>query len=113
MLPCCIDPEVQAKLAQAPAMEVANLAEWHTFERLNVADDVEYTIRAARLIQLAMSSGKPLAEVASGALCMAEPPDGITGYTYRIAVQALSNKGIWPHGEEFARWMESRKPERR
>ena len=96
---------MDAKLAFAGEIELANEAEWRKGLAIN-SDGYgrgifDYAERWARLMQLAMIEGRTLRDAAESASYEADI-DGITGFMYGAAVSILSQ--CWKHGEELRRW---------
>jgi hypothetical protein len=96
---------MDAKLAFAGEIELANEAEWRKGLAIN-SDGYgkgifDYAERWARLMQLAMIEGSTLRDAAESASYEADI-DGITGFMYGAAVSILSQ--CWKHGEELRRW---------
>lgn len=96
---------LKAKLAGAPAMSVAKEAEWQVWRETNQNPYGSCVIRFvenwARLMQLEMSSGQELEDVAHKASQEADA-EGITGAMYVAAVCVLVS--CWEHGERLRRW---------
>ena len=98
---------VNAKLQNAPKIELADEAQdtWQEYFRLNTDPygraACTYAERWARLMQLEMSHGRPLADVADATSHEADL-EGITGFMYGCAVSMLAR--CWKHGEELRRW---------
>lgn len=98
---------VKAKLQNAPTVELVDEAAdvWQEYFRLNTDPygraTVTFAERWARLMQLEMSQGKTLAEVAEATDREADF-EGITGFMYGCAVSMLAK--CWKHGEELRRW---------
>lgn len=96
---------VEARLANAPQMELADEKAWQEFKDKNRdfygASVVLYAERWARLMQLEMAGGKNLEEVAEATSHEADI-DGITGFMYGCAVSILAQ--CWIHGERLRRW---------
>ena len=96
---------VEAKLVNAPNIELADEAGWQKFKTVN-SDGyggavVTYSERWARLMQVEMANGKNLEDVAD-ATSQEANLEGITGFMYGCAVSTLS--ACWKHGEQLRRW---------
>ena len=97
--------KVEAKLANAPAIELADEAGWQKSKQVN-SDGyggavMTYSERWARLMQIEMANGKKLEDVADAASHEADL-EGITGFMYGCAVSQLAS--CWKHGDELRRW---------
>lgn len=96
---------LQSKLQGASEMEFANEALWNETVAANQDDYskgiLDYASRWAKLMQVEISGGKTVAEVAQSTSSEADV-DGITAFMYGMAVSILSN--TWKHGEELRRW---------
>lgn len=97
--------KVEAKLANAPAIELADEAGWQKSKQVN-SDGyggavMTYSERWARLMQVEMANGKKLADVADATSSEADL-EGITGFMYGCAVSQLAS--CWKHGDELRRW---------
>lgn len=97
--------KVEAKLANAPAIELADEAGWQKSKQVN-SDGyggavMTYSERWARLMQVEMANGKKLADVADATSQEADL-EGITGFMYGCAVSQLAS--CWKHGDELRRW---------
>jgi hypothetical protein len=97
--------KVEAKLVNAPAIELADEAGWQKSKEVN-SDGyggavMTYSERWARLMQVEMSNGKKLADVADATSQEADL-EGITGFMYGCAVSQLAS--CWKHGDELRRW---------
>lgn len=97
--------KVEAKLANALAIELADEAGWKKSKQVN-SDGyggavMTYSERWARLMQVEMSNGKKLADVADATSQEADL-EGITGFMYGCAVSQLAS--CWKHGDELRRW---------
>lgn len=94
---------VEAKLVNAPSIELADEAGWQKFKTVNDYGGavVTYSERWARLMQVEMANGKKLEDVADAASHEANL-EGITGFMYGCAVSTLSQ--CWKHGEQLRRW---------
>ena len=97
--------KVEAKLADAPAIELADEAGWQKFKDNNRdgygGAVVTYSERWARLMQVEMANGKNLEDVAEAASSEADL-EGITGFMYGCAVSTLA--ACWKHGDQLRRW---------
>ncbi len=96
--------KVEAKLVNAPAIELADEAGWQKFKTVN-SDGyggavVTYSERWARLMQVEMANGKKLADVADAASHEADL-EGITGFIYGCAVSTLA--ACWKYGDQLRR----------
>lgn len=96
---------VEAKLINAPGIELADEAGWEEFKTVN-SDGyggavVTYSERWARLMQVEMSQGKNLEDVANATSQEADL-EGITSFMYGCSVSILSH--CWKHGEQLRRW---------
>lgn len=96
---------VEARLKEAPEMEFSNADAWQLFKEKN-SDPyggavVTYSERWARLMQLEMSKGKKLEDIATETSHEADL-EGITGFMYGCAVSTLA--GCWKYGEQLRRW---------
>lgn len=97
--------KVEAKLVNAPAIELADEAGWQKSKQVN-SDGyggavMTYSERWARLMQVEMANGKKLADVAEATSSEADL-EGITGFMYGCAVSQLAS--CWKHGDELRRW---------
>lgn len=96
---------VEAKLKDAPGIELADEAAWQMYQDRNTdfygAGVISYSERWARLMQLEIAQGKSLPEIAEATSHEADI-DGITGSMYGAAVSTLVN--TWAHGEELRKW---------
>lgn len=82
------------------------LSEYESYKAVNKGDPysnavVVYGEDWANLMEKEISSGKPLPEIAESTSRTADT-DGITGFMYGCAVQALSK--FWIHGETLRKW---------
>lgn len=97
--------KVEAKLANAPAIELADEAGWQKFKEVNTdgygGAVVTYSERWARLMQVEMANGKKLEDVADAASYEADL-EGITGFMYGCAVSTLA--ACWKYGDQLRRW---------
>ncbi len=102
---CSHRERVEAKLANTPAIELADEAGWQKFKDANTdgygGGVITYAERWARLMQVEMANGKSLKEVAEATSSEADI-EGITGFMYGAAVAMLSK--VWIHGDQFRRW---------
>jgi hypothetical protein len=96
---------VEAKLKDAPAIELAHEDVWQEYKAKNTdfygGGIISYSERWARLMQVEIAQGKKLKEVADSTSHEADI-DGISGAMYGAAVSTLAN--TWVHGEELRRW---------
>ncbi len=96
---------LEAKLKGAPPMEESNPDAWE--EAMLANRDpyggavITYAQRWARLMQVEISNGKTLEEVASATSHEADL-EGITGFMFGAAVTMLAR--CWKHGEQLRRW---------
>lgn len=97
--------KVEAKLANTPAIGLANEVGWQKFKDANPdgygGAVVTYAERWARLMQVEMANGKKLEDVADAASHEADL-EGITGFMYGCAVSTLA--ACWKYGEQLRRW---------
>lgn len=97
--------KVEAKLANAPAIELADEAGWQKSKEVNSEGYggavMTYSERWARLMQVEMVNGKKLSDVADATSSEADL-EGISGAMYGFAVSTLAS--FWKHGEELRRW---------
>lgn len=96
---------VEAKLINAPGIELADEAGWQKSKKVN-SDGyggaiMTYAERWARLMQVEMSNGKKLADVADATSQEADL-EGMSGFSYGCAVSQLAS--CWKHGDELRRW---------
>ena len=93
---------VEARLAFAPPMELLDEQPLATV-RANASTKsiATYAERWARLMQLDMANGKTLEDVAEATSHEADL-EGMSGFTYGIAVQLLAQS--WIHGDQLRRW---------
>jgi hypothetical protein len=97
--------KVEAKLANAPAIELADEAGWQKSKQVN-SDGyggavMTYSERWARLMQVEMANGKKLEDVADATSHEADL-EGITGFMYGCAVSQLA--ACWKYGDQLRRW---------
>jgi len=96
---------VEAKLINAPSIELADENGWQKFKEANTdgygGGVVIYAERWARLMQVEMTKGKNLEDVASATSQEADL-EGITGFMYGCAISTLSQ--CWKYGEQLRRW---------
>ena len=94
-----------AKLAEAPEMELADEKAWQDFKDKNQdpygGGVVVYAERWARLMQREMANGKKLEDVAEVTSHEADT-DGITGFMYGCAVSTLAH--CWKYGDQLRCW---------
>ena len=97
--------KVEARLANAPAIELADEAGWQNFKKVNTdsyGDAVMiYSERWARLMQVEMANGRKLEDVAEATSSEADL-ERITGFMYGCAVSTLAT--CWKHGDRLRRW---------
>ncbi len=96
---------IENKLIGAANIELSDEIRWQELKNKN-SDGyggavITYSERWARLMQLEMSLGKTLEEVADDTSQIADL-EGITGFMYGCAVATLAN--CWKHGEQLRRW---------
>ena len=95
---------VEAKLANAPGIELADEAGWQKFKDNNKdgygGAVVTYSERWTRLMQVEMASGKNLEDVADATSQEADL-EGITGFMYGCAVSTLA--ACWKYGDQLRR----------
>lgn len=95
----------EAKLADAPEMEIADEAAWQSWKDNNQdgygGGVIAYAERWARLIQVEINAGKKLEDVADTTSHEADI-DGITGFMYGAAVHTLATS--WKHGDQLRKW---------
>lgn len=99
---------IEAELAGTPDIEVEpdKAEEYAAYKAMNSEDGysagvVTYAERWARLMQVRMAAGADLEAIAKAASHDADT-DGITGFMYGCAAQALAH--FWRHGERLRRW---------
>ena len=102
---CAHREKVEAKLVNAPAIELTDEAGWQKFKTVN-SDGyggavVTYSERWARLMQVEMANGKNLEDVADATSQEADL-EGITGFMYGCAVSTLA--ACWKYGDQLRRW---------
>jgi hypothetical protein len=94
-----------AAMDGAPPMEFRNEADWNEAKANNQdgygAAVYRYAENWARIMQKRIAAGETVAEAAGASQYIADP-EGITGFMYGCAVQALAH--CWIHGEELRRW---------
>lgn len=97
--------KVEAKLANAAAIDLADEAVWQKFKDTNTDyygnAVVSYSERWARLMQIEMANGKRLEDVAEATSHEADF-EGITGFMNGCAVSTLA--ACWKYGEQLRRW---------
>ena len=97
--------KVETKMINAPAIELADEAGWQKFKDNNQAGYggavVTYAERWARLMQVEVTNGKNLEDVAETTSSEADL-EGITGFIYGCAVSTLAH--CWKHGDRLRRW---------
>lgn len=95
----------EAKLANAPEMEIADEAAWQSWKDNNQdgygGGAIAYAERWARLMQVEINAGKKLEDVADSTSHEADT-DGITGFMYGAAVHTLATN--WKHGDQLRKW---------
>lgn len=96
---------VEARLTNAPAIELVDEAHWLKF-KANNSDGTygglaAYAERWARLLQVEMAAGKDLEEVANATSHEADF-EGMSGGMHGGAVFVLVK--VWKHGEQLRRW---------
>lgn len=95
----------EAKLADAPEMEIADEAIWQDYKSKNQdgygGGVISYAERWARLMQVEIASGKKLEDVADATSHEADT-HGITGFMYGAAVHTLASS--WKHGDQLRKW---------
>ena len=95
----------EVKLADAPEMEIADEAAWQSWKDNNQdgydGGVIAYAERWARLMQVEISAGKKLEDVADATSHEADI-DGITGFMYGAAVHTLAS--CWKHGDQLRKW---------
>jgi len=101
---------LRVKLAEAPPIEVRDREAWQRFSNLAAQSDEEMVILDvaecwARLMQLEISRGRKIEEVAEDTLCAADPR-GITGCMRAAVVSILAQ--CWVHGEDLRQWHNQR-----
>jgi len=98
--------KVEAKLVNAPAIELADEDGWQKIKENNKnvygAAVVSYAERWARLMQLEMANGKCLEDVAETTSQEANLDEDITAFIYGCAVSMLAH--CWKYGERLRRW---------
>ena|SRR3989344_3853245 len=96
---------VEAKLVDAPEMEVFDEAAWQSWKDNNQdgygAGVITFAERWARLMQIEMANGQKIEDVASTTSREADT-EGITGFMYGAAVSTLAS--CWKHGDQLRRW---------
>lgn len=106
------DRAIQERLAfamameDAPPIELRDDAGWNEFKERNSHDGysagvTRYAENWARIMQKRVAAGESVAEAAKASQFIADT-EGITGFMYGCAVQALA--AFWIHGEELRRW---------
>lgn len=95
----------EARLTDAPAMEIADQAIWEDYKSKNQdgygGGIIAYAERWARLMQVEINAGKKLENVAEATSHEADT-DGITGFMYGAAVHTLAS--CWKHGDQLRKW---------
>lgn len=97
---------IEAKLAGTPEMEIVNETIWQSGRDLNRDSDYgqaiyDYAERWARLMQIEVTAGRELEDVARPTADEANI-DGITGFMYGAAVHILAT--CWVHGDRLRKW---------
>lgn len=96
---------VEAKLTNAPSIELANEDGWQQFKDNNQdgygGAVVTYAECWARLMQLELANGNNLEDVAEATSQEADL-EGITGFMYGAAVSILAT--CWKYGEQLRHW---------
>ena len=97
---------LEAKLANAPEMEIVDEEAWIKTKELNNDDYgraiISYAERWARLMQLEMSSESVTLPLIADSASYEADTEGITGFMYGAAVSILSK--CWVHGNTLRRW---------
>jgi len=97
--------EVEAKLANAPVIELSDEARWQNFKQVNSGGYggaiIVYSECWARLMQAEMVKGNALEDVAEVTSYEADI-EGITGFMYGCAVSTLA--ACWKYGDQLRRW---------
>jgi hypothetical protein len=93
-------------LADSGPLSVNDQAAWDALVELNSTDSyskaaMDYAIQWGRLMQSRIASGEKLVDIAQETSHQADA-EGITGFMYGCAVNALSK--FWIHGEELRKW---------
>jgi len=96
---------VEAKLKDAKSMELADEVAWQEFKDANQdgygGAVVTYAERWAQLMQVEMSNGGKLEDVADATSHEADL-EGITGFMYGCAVSTLAR--CWKYGDQLRKW---------
>lgn len=96
---------VEARLANAPAIELSDEAGWQKSKDVNKdgygGAVMTYSERWARLMQVEMAEGKKLEDVAD-AMSSEADLEGTTGSQYGCAVSQLA--ACWKYGDQLRRW---------
>lgn len=100
----------EAKLAEAPAMEFSDEAAWKSWKDNNtdpVGGSVfTYAELWGRLMELELSSGKKLEDIA-GPTSFEADIDGVMSFaTHGAAVRILA--ACWRYGDQLRRWYDNR-----
>ena len=87
-------------------IKVGKEKDWETFVQVNSTDPysnavVQYAKKWAELMESRIASGEKLIDIADSTSHEADT-EGITGFMYGCAVNALSQ--LWEHGEELRKW---------
>lgn len=91
---------VERLLAKSPGFELVHPNRWQTYQQ-SMEGVAGFAERWARLMQLRINQGQPLENIAEKSANDADL-EGLTGYTYGIAVTILAR--CWKYGEELRRW---------
>lgn len=99
---------LEKRLAEAPVLEVVDPGAWERWSEAN-ADSHGLVVALfaqhwARLMQLELSSGKKLEDIAE-ATAKEVDLDGISGATFYVASETLC--AHWVHGAELKSWLNS------
>lgn len=94
-----------AAIDGAPPIELRNEADWNEAKANNQdpygAATFRYAENWARIMQKRIAAGDTVAQAATATQYLADP-EGISGFMYGCAVQALAH--CWIHGEELRAW---------
>ncbi|MEK7076369.1 MAG: hypothetical protein AAB941_01785 [Patescibacteria group bacterium] len=97
--------KIEAKLVNATGIELADEAGWQKFKTVNSGGYggaiVTYSERWARLMQVEMTNGKKLEDVADATSQEADL-EGISGFMYGCAVSTLA--ACWKYCDQLRRW---------
>jgi len=102
---------IESRLIGAPEIELCNEAGWKMFRESNQPESYGeaiflYAERWARLMQIEMSAGKNLEDIAKTTSFDAASFGDISRFMYSCAVTALSK--CWKYGKQLLRWYESK-----